>query len=105
MSASVSTTALAQNRDRHSPATSQQSNPLDKQLNSTSLTGGVGIVTLFGLLATLIVYNNRRSRSSKPASKIDRFQEEFACSPSAEWYRSRLEGIYYARENEDFFTT
>jgi hypothetical protein len=105
MSDSVSTTALAQNRDRHSPATSQQSNPLDKQLNSTSLTGGVGIVTLFGLLATLIVYNNRRSRSSKPASKIDRFQEEFACSPSAEWYRSRLEGIYYARENEDFFTT
>jgi tetratricopeptide (TPR) repeat protein len=94
MSDSVSTTALAQNRDRHSPTTSQQSSPLDKKPNSTPLAAGVGIVTLFGLLATLIVYNNRRSRSSKAASKIDRFQEEFACSPVAEWYRSRLEGIY-----------
>jgi hypothetical protein len=94
MSDSVSTTPLAQNRDRHSPTTSQQSSPLDKKPNSTPLAAGVGIVTLFGLLATLIVYNNRRSRSSKAASKIDRFQEEFACSPVAEWYRSRLEGIY-----------
>ncbi len=94
LSNSVSTTALAQNRTHLSPSKSQQSNFLDKQPNSTPLAGGVGIVTLFALLAAVVVYNNRRSRSSKPASKIDRFQEEFACSPLAEWYRSRLEGIY-----------
>jgi tetratricopeptide (TPR) repeat protein len=94
LSDSVSTTALAQNRTRHSPVTSTQSSSLDKQRDLTLLAGGVGIVTLFGLLTTLIVYNNRRSRNAKPASNIDRFQEEFACSPVAEWYRSRLEGIY-----------
>ncbi len=91
---SASTTALAQNRDNNSPPTSfQESSLLDKQPDSTAVAGGVGIVTLFGLLATVTFYKNRRSRQAKPTSKIDRFQEEFACSPVAEWYLSRIQEI------------
>lgn len=91
---SVSTVALAENRNHYAPLTSQQSSPLDQKSDLTLVAAGVWIVTLFGLLATLIVYKNRPSTKAKPASKIDRFQEEFACSPLTEWYRSRLDGIY-----------
>jgi tetratricopeptide (TPR) repeat protein len=91
---SASTIVLAQNRDERSPVTSvQQSNRLDKQSDSTVVARGVGIVTLFGLLATVIFYTNRRSRKAKLAATIDRFQEEFACSPVAEWYLSRIQEI------------
>lgn len=91
---SASTTALAQNQEDNLPPTSfQPSHPLDKQPNLSPLTPGIGIVTLFGLLATAIYYQTRRSRQTQPATNIDRFQEEFACSPVAEWYRSRVQEI------------